>query len=89
MSAAFKRYRKRPVVIEAFQWDGLITTWERELLPRFGPAVGASVYGDLTIATLEGDMTAKPGDWLIVGVEGEIYPCKPAIFAATYEAVEA
>lgn len=43
----------------------------------------------LVIATLEGVMRANPGDWVIRGVKGEIYPCKPDIFAATYEAVAA
>lgn len=42
----------------------------------------------LTIVTLEGNHTASPGDWIIRGVQGELYPCKPDIFAATYEAVE-
>jgi len=42
----------------------------------------------LTIHTLEGDMTASPGDYIITGVKGELYPCKPDIFAATYEPVE-
>ena len=44
-------------------------------------------YG-LHIGTLEGTMTAVPGDWIIRGVQGELYPCKPDIFAETYEAVE-
>lgn len=43
----------------------------------------------LIIPTLEGDHEAQPGDYIIVGVQGEIYPCKPDIFAATYEAVDA
>lgn len=41
----------------------------------------------ITIRTLEGDMTASPGDWIIRGVQGEFYPCKPDIFEATYEPV--
>lgn len=44
--------------------------------------------GTLTIRTLEGDMTANKGDWIIKGVQGEFYPCKPDIFAATYEPVQ-
>jgi hypothetical protein len=44
--------------------------------------------GQFLIQTLEGDMHANPGDWIIKGVKGEFYPCKPDIFAATYEAVE-
>ena len=42
----------------------------------------------LLIPTLEGDMLAQPGDWIIKGVQGEFYPCKPDIFAATYDLVE-
>jgi hypothetical protein len=42
----------------------------------------------ITIQTLEGPMTATPGDWIITGIKGEKYPCKPDIFAATYEPVE-
>src|SRR5438105_4286987 len=45
-------------------------------------------FGPLVIHTLEGDMTAQEGDWIIKGVKGEFYPCKPDIFAATYEPVE-
>lgn len=43
----------------------------------------------IIIPTLEGDMRAEPGDWIITGVKGERYPCKPDIFAATYEPVDA
>lgn len=43
---------------------------------------------DIAIPTLEGTMIASPGDWIITGVKGEIYPCKPDIFAATYEPAE-
>ena len=43
--------------------------------------------GELTIPTLDGTMTARPGDWIIRGVKGEFYPCKPDIFVATYEIV--
>ena len=45
------------------------------------------VYSEESIETLEGTMTASPGDWIITGVNGERYPCKPDIFAKTYEAV--
>lgn len=55
-----------------------------------GPEEPGAVFGfsdgdDLLIKTLEGTMTAQPGDWIIRGVQGELYPCKPAIFEATYE----
>lgn len=72
------KFRKKPVVIEATQWfkDG------------DHPAVRPSVDGYGAIDTLEGCHTVTPGDWVITGVAGEHYPCKPDIFAATYEAVE-
>lgn len=76
-------YRKKPVVIEAVQFDGKLTSLE-------GLTHDAVISQDLCsdtvqIETLEGTMTAQPGDWIIKGVKGEIYPCKPDIFAATYE----
>lgn len=48
---------------------------------------GGTDYAQWDIQTLEGTMTAQPGDWVILGVKGEIYPCKPDIFAQTYEIV--
>lgn len=80
------KYRKKPVVIEAVQWDG-------ENLSEIATLDGAHAYeqdftsNDLVIKTLEGNMTAKPGDWIIKGVKGELYPCKPDIFEQTYEPV--
>ena len=93
-------FRKKPVVIEAVQWTGknlreIITftdgppetrshhagmKWEEyeNLVARDG----------LKIFTMEGTMIASVGDWIIRGVKNEFYPCKPDIFAATYEAVE-
>ena len=85
------KFRKKPVVIEAVQFnpsdehkmklpDGVIVT-------KFSP--GADNYNymgfEFGIETLEGTMTVMPGDWVITGVKGERYPCKPDIFAATYE----
>jgi hypothetical protein len=85
-------YRKRPVVIEAIQWTGANID---EILPMVDfaklPAttgIGHAADGGLTIPTLEGDHLASPGDWIIKGVQGELYPCKPDIFEATYEAVD-
>lgn len=60
-----KRFRKKPVVVTAYQTDV-----------------------EIQIETLEGIMTASPGDWIITGVNGEQYPCKPDIFEKTYEPVE-
>jgi hypothetical protein len=80
------KYRKKPVVIEAFQWPpkpaaGGCPDWFYESAQGCESQDGAG----LTIHTLEGDMTAQPGDWIIRGVKGELYPCKPDIFAETYE----
>jgi hypothetical protein len=84
------KYRKKPVVIEAFQWkpmghastDGYIPHWFITTNYDVGPG------NCLIIKTLEGNMRADPDDWIIQGVKGEIYPCKPDIFAATYEPAE-
>ena len=90
------KYRKRPVVVEAVLWNGnnlneVISfstlhqsafkwTWEEyeEIVKRDG----------LKIFTLEGTMSARVGDWIIRGVKGEYYPCKPEIFEETYEKYE-
>ncbi len=80
-------YRKKPVVIEAVQFTGDASAPEIMALDlgcEHDPALGTDV---MLIHTLEGTMRADPGDWIIRGVKGEIYPCKPDIFAATYDAV--
>lgn len=88
------KYRKKPVVIEAFRWMGgpdqiedpvWICDAIRSGKVRFEGADGDTV---MLIDTLEGTMTANLEDWIIQGVKGEIYPCKPDIFEATYEAAE-
>lgn len=78
------RYRKKPVVIDAVQWDG---NNYAELRSFIGDSLDAqwSVGGYCFINTLEGRMNAYVGDWIIRGVQGEFYPCKPDIFEATYE----
>lgn len=87
------QYRKKPVVIEAVQWNGSTISetpdWLREALYMTPPTVGGIFRLDdkIQIFTLEGTMTASPGDWIIRGINGELYPCKPDIFAATYDAV--
>ena len=86
------KFRKRPVVIDAVQWQvgGLDTSlWPEWLIKAFED--NAFMDGDddlLEIATLEGHMTVSPGNSIIRGVKAEeIYPCKPDIFKATYEPV--
>jgi hypothetical protein len=61
----FRKYRKKPVVVEAYR-----------------------TYEPVAIKTLEGVMRADVGDYIIRGVNGEVYPCKPDIFAKTYESAE-
>ena len=82
-----KKFRKRPVVIEALQWTGRNFKDMQAFIGEFEDE-GPYLMGPLVIETLEGDMKAQPGDWIIKGVAGECYPCKPDIFAATYEPVE-
>jgi hypothetical protein len=91
---AFK-FRKKPVVIEAFRWDGEQGSTYASIFPKW--FVMATKIGEvkylpmleaLEILTLEGKMRAERGDWIIRGVKGELYPCKPDIFAATYESAD-
>lgn len=81
-------FRKRPVVIEAVQWDGTDAGFSevRSRFPEVECGPSKMHGGDcLIIGTLEGVMEANKHDWIIRGVKGEVYPCKPDIFAATYE----
>jgi len=84
-----KKYRKKPVVIEAVQFDGS----ERSIVEILAlqsdkTKVLREDAGDLMIPTLEGLMRASIGDYVIRGVQGELYPCKPDIFEQTYDLVE-
>lgn len=90
------KYRKKPVIIDAYQFNNRVGTDDRPdwikaaaeegqvkvVIPRAAPAY-------MLIPTLEGEMRADTDDWIIRGVKGELYPCKPDIFAATYDFVEA
>lgn len=81
------KFYKKPIEIDAVQFRG--DNWD-ELSEHFDGFDIDSVHmdgDDMVIRTLEGDMTAKIGDWIIKGVQGEFYPCKPDIFEETYEAV--
>ena len=91
MSAGPARYRKKPLAVEAVQATEdpaqaqAIITWVRSN----GGVAQVEGYGENlvtgSVTTLEGDMAWGPGDWIIRGVAGEFYPCKAAIFAASYE----
>lgn len=96
-----KKYRKKPIIIEAVQFDGtegsvdLIDQLNEggnrqveklySLLSLKGSSVLQYPLVGLQIPTLEGDMKANVGDYIIKGINGEIYPCKPDIFHKTYE----
>ena len=81
-----RKFRKKPLVIEAVQFDGTnALTFERYGKPS--PRIGLETW-QLAIDTLEGTMFANHGDWIIRGVGGELYPCKPEIFEKSYEPVE-
>lgn len=91
------KYRKKPVVIEAIQWNGknleYIETFANGAVSHYiedsAWQVGKGIpHCIVTIHTLEGDMRVEDGDYIIRGVNGEFYPCKPDIFAKTYEKVE-
>ena len=85
------KYRKKPVVIDAIQWNG----WDKEpVISEVKPLpsnVRERIYYKANacgwIETLEGGHIVEEGDWIIRGVAGEFYPCKPDIFEQTYEEV--
>jgi hypothetical protein len=91
-----EKYRKKPVVVEAVKWDGnnlayilsftgrhhSISDWEWERVEELVAAEGLKIF------TLEGPLKASIGDYIIRGIKGECYPCKPDIFKATYEKVK-
>lgn len=80
------KFRKKPVVIEAVQFTGANDAECMAFCPLAHDPDDRRP--SLIIPTLEGDMLVSLGDWIIKGVKGEFYPCKPDIFAATYEAAE-
>lgn len=96
------KYRKKPVVIEAFQmtqerrtdnsewpsWMHEAWNLERHEPGSLHPTIHLTGDGTLSITTLEGEHHVSWGDWIIRGVQGELYPCKPDIFQATYDSVE-
>ncbi|MGT2812194.1 hypothetical protein [Streptococcus minor] len=79
-------YRKKPILIEAAKWTGENV---KEIMEFMGiPHISYEIpSGKLSVVTPEGVMTAKKGDYIIKGVRGELYPCKPDIFEQTYEQV--
>lgn len=92
----FRTFVKRPVAIQAIQWDGNnireLSEFMGEKLPNGTLKRKFDIYGDtsnpdLVIFTLEGDHHVAVGDWIIRGPQGEFYPCKPDIFEQIYDEV--
>jgi len=82
-----EKYRKKPVVVEAIQWN--IDEKTMEEVSKFMNKTRIELsFGKLWIDTLEGKMFADIGDWIIKGIKNEFYPCKPDVFEKTYEKVE-
>ena len=96
------RYKKKPIIIEAFQmtlerrtdnrdWpEWLNRAWneDRGVQGSVYPTIEGTGDGTISIGTLEGEHLVSFGDWIMRGVKGELYPCKPDIFEATYDSVE-
>ena len=95
------RFKKKPIVIEAFQmtpesrvsnrhwpeWLNRAWNFDRGEPGSVFPTEEGIGNGTVSIGTLEGEMRVDMGDWIIKGVQGELYPCKPEIFAATYDSM--
>lgn len=87
------KFRKKPVVIEAMQFPGTenkdaAIAFDDWMMPLDPKKTARYKDGDMLIITAQGQrVRARPGDWIIRGMNGEFYPCKPDIFEATYEAV--
>jgi len=85
---AHRQFRKKPVVIHAVQWTGSNVDEILDFICAKADARRVNVGGiqnGIAIETLEGTMIANPGDWIIRGLKGEFYPCKPDIFEASYD----
>lgn len=85
------KFIKKPIVVDAIQWLGTKISFDQIVdigmnWDKWRP--GEMGSESFTIITLEGDMLVKKGDWVIKGVNGEFYPCKPDIFEKTYERIE-
>lgn len=87
-----KKYRKKPIVVEAIQWTGKnVEEIESFVGLKLKKVMSLFVKGEISlliIPTLEGEHEASIRDWIIKGIKGEFYPCKPDIFEATYEEVK-
>jgi len=82
------KYRKKPVVVEAVKWDGSNLQEVKDFVGKNFECIPSDTALRLIIHTLEGDHVCSEGDFIIKGVKGEFYPCKPDIFEQTYESAE-
>lgn len=82
-----QKYVSKPVVIEAIKWDGGLRTFNEIASMYTGEQKLVWDGKGLVIPTLEGDMKADYGDYIIRGIKGELYPCKPDIFEEKYQIV--
>lgn len=82
-----KKYKKKPVIIEAVRWTGSNFAEIKRFMGDTVIAFNEESF-KLSVKTLEGVITASPYDYIIKGVQGEFYPCKPDIFEETYEEVD-
>ena len=82
------KYRKKPIIIEAFRFqiDRFAPDWFMDRVKN--NTIITYEDGTCNVKTLEGTMKANKGDYIILGINGEVYPCKPDIFKKTYEVVE-
>lgn len=82
------KYRKKPIIVEAFRFqiDRFTPDWFMDRVTN--NTIITYEDGTCDVKTLEGTMKANKGDYIILGVNGEVYPCKPDIFEKTYEVVE-
>ena len=81
------KFRKKPVVIDAIEWNGQNKDEVRQFATN-AVLFFNNKHEEVVIETLEGNMTASKHDWIIRGVKGEYYPCKPDVFERTYEVAE-
>ena len=91
------KFRKKPVVIEAFKYDDAFINLSNEYVPKWAESAhtnGIIYFKEIgntqvmMIKTLEGEVVASIGDYIIKGINGEIYPCKPDIFEKTYDPID-
>ena len=85
-----KKYRKKPVIVEAFRYEGRfnpsIPEWARQAIGN--RVLCADCFGRLLVRTTRGDLIAHAGDYIVRGINGELYPVRADIFKKTYEEVE-